>query len=77
MTDISVRDLRSRGGKILDSAMRGETVTVTRRGRPIAELRPRRRGTDTGALLAQWRGTPAYSFVGLRADLSEIVEDDL
>lgn len=77
MTDISVRDLRNEGGEILDSVMRGATVTVTRQGRPIAELRPIRRGTDTARLLAIWQGTPTFALDRFRSDLAEIFEDSL
>lgn len=77
MTDVSVRDLRNQGGEILDSVMRGATVTVTRQGRPIAELRPLRRGTDTARLLELWRGTPTFSLERLRADLAETLDDSL
>jgi len=74
---VSVRDLRNSGGEILDAVMRGSTVTVTRQGRPIAELRPLRQGTDTAELLKACRGTPTFSFQSLRADLSEILDDSL
>lgn len=74
---MSVRDLRNNGGEILDSVMRGATVTVTRQGRPIAELRPLRRGTDTSQLIDAWRGTPTFSLERLRADLATILDDSL
>ena len=74
---MSIRDLRNEGGQILDSVMRGATVTVTRQGRPIAELRPLRQGTDTARLLEQWRGTPTFSLERLRADLSHTLDDSL
>ena len=77
MTHISVRDLRNEGGEILDSVMRGATVTVTRQGRPIAELRPIRLGTDTARLLEVWQGTPTFAFDQFRSDLAEIFEDSL
>ena len=77
MTDVSIRDLRNQGGEILDSVMRGAVVTVTRQGRPIAELRPLRRGTDTADLLGHWRGTPTFSLQGLRGDLAAILDDSL
>ena len=35
-----MRDLRNRGGEVLDRVERGERVIVTRDGRAIAELRP-------------------------------------
>lgn len=74
---MSIRDLRNEGGQILDSVMRGATVTVTRQGRPIAELRPLRQGTDTARLLEQWRGTPTFSLERLRADLAHTLDDSL
>lgn len=77
MVDVSIRDLRNRGGEILDAVSGGDTVTVTRQGRPIAELRPLRRGTDSTRLLEAWRGTPTFSFAALRDDLAVIVDDSL
>lgn len=74
---MSIRDLRNQGGEILDSVMRGATVRVTRQGRPIAEIRPLRRGTDTDTLLEAWRGTPTFSLEQLRADLAAILDDSL
>jgi prevent-host-death family protein len=40
VTEVGVRDLRNHGGEILDRVADGETMTVTRDGRAIAELRP-------------------------------------
>ena len=77
MTDVSIRDLRNHGGEILDSVMRGATITVTRQGRPIAELRPLRRGTDSARLVELCRGTPTFSLEQLRADLAHVVDDSL
>jgi prevent-host-death family protein len=37
---VTVRDLRNKGGEVLDRVERGERVIVTRDGRAIAELRP-------------------------------------
>lgn len=74
---MSIRDLRNQGGEILDSVMRGASVTVTRQGRPIAELRPLVQGTSTAELLEHWRGTPTFSFAGLRTDLSAFLDDAL
>jgi prevent-host-death family protein len=75
VTDVSIRDLRNHGGDILDDVSRGAIVTVTRQGRPIAELRPIRRGTDTARLLELWRGTPTFSLEALRADLAAVLDD--
>jgi prevent-host-death family protein len=78
MTEVSVRDLRNRGGHVLDSVARGETVTVTRQGRPIAELRPvGRHGTPASELVERWRTIPTVDVQALRADLDAHVDPDL
>lgn len=40
VADVTVRDLRNHGGQVLERVERGETMVVTRDGRPVAELRP-------------------------------------
>lgn len=40
MAEATIRDLRNHGGDVVDRVMRGETVTITRNGTPVAELRP-------------------------------------
>jgi prevent-host-death family protein len=77
VTSVSIRDLRNHGGEILDSVMRGANVTVTRQGRPIAQLRPLMQGTDTVELLEHWRGTPTFALEDLRRDLAAVVDDSL
>ena len=60
LTEVSVRDLRNHGGDVLDSVMRGESVTVTREGKPVAELRPiAEGGTAATVLVERWRTVAA------------------
>jgi prevent-host-death family protein len=40
MPNVTVRDLRNHGGRVLERVVGGESVTVTLDGRPVAELRP-------------------------------------
>ncbi len=40
MADVSIRDLRNHGGEVVDRVARGERITVTRSGKPVAELHP-------------------------------------
>jgi prevent-host-death family protein len=40
MTTVGARELKNRLGKYLRQVQRGATVVVTKRGRPVAELRP-------------------------------------
>lgn len=78
MTTVSVRDLRNHGGDVLDSVARGESVTVTRQGKAIAELRPlTSAGTSGTALLARWRGLPVLDLDSLRSDLDELLDPSL
>lgn len=70
-----MRDLRNRGGHVLDRVTRGEALRVTRDGHPVAELRPLpRRPIPVVALLDRWRGLPAVDPVKLRADIDRVLD---
>jgi prevent-host-death family protein len=43
VADVSIRDLRNRGGDIVERAARGEDITITRSGKPVAQLRSTQR----------------------------------
>lgn len=78
MTEVGVRDLRNHGGEILNRVAGGETMTVTRDGDPIAELRPLpRRPLKSARLLDRWRGLPLVDARQLRADLDELLDSGL
>ena len=78
MTEVSVRDLRNHGGDVLDSVMRGESVTVTRQGKPVAELRPiAAGGTLATTLLERWHTIPVLDLDDLRSDLDEVLDPTL
>jgi len=40
MTEYSVADAKNRLPKLIDKAIEGEEVIITRRGKPVVELRP-------------------------------------
>jgi prevent-host-death family protein len=72
MAKVSIRELRNRAGDVVDRAARGEPITITRAGKPVAELRPVSHPPLVAeALLARWRGLPPVDAVGLRADVDE------
>lgn len=76
--EVAVRDLRNHGGEILNRVAGGETLTVTRDGAPVAELRPLpRRPLQAGLLLRRWRALPAVDPAQLRADIDEIMDPGL
>jgi len=78
METVTIRDLRNRGGEVIDRVAAGDQVTVTRDGRPVAELRPLRpRGLSAVALLARWRHMPAVDAASLRHDLDAIIDPGL
>ena len=73
---VSVRDLRNHGGEVLDAVARGATLTITKDGEPVAELRPvPRKGLSARELVAAFQGLPQIDAKKLRAELDEIFGD--
>jgi prevent-host-death family protein len=78
MANVSVRDLRNNGGRVLQRVAKGEALTVTLDGRPIAELRPLSgRAVSAVTLLRRWRGLPRVDGAALRADLDRTLDTSL
>jgi antitoxin (DNA-binding transcriptional repressor) of toxin-antitoxin stability system len=77
MADVTIRDLRNRGGEVVDRAARGEPITITRDGRAVAELRALRPPLSAEALLDRWRRLPAVDAEALRADLDRVLDPGL
>jgi prevent-host-death family protein len=75
MAGVTIRELRNHGGEVIDRVAAGERLTVTRDGRPVAELRPYRSAPLTAAvLLRRWRRLPPLDAALLRADLDAVVD---
>jgi len=77
MAKVTIRELRNQGGEVVDRAARGERITITRSGRPVAELLPLRTPLSADALLERERRLPAVDPVALREDIDELFHDDL
>jgi prevent-host-death family protein len=78
MPTVSVRELRNAGGEILDRVERGETVTVTRSGIPVAELRPLARPRLSATeLIARRRRLPVVDPQAWRADVDAVIDQSL
>lgn len=78
MDTVSIRDLRNRGGEVVDRVEAGDRVTVTRDGRPVAELRPiRSRGLSAAVLLRRWRNVPPVNHDALRRDIDTVIDQRL
>lgn len=77
MANVSIRDLRNHGGEVVDRAARGEQITITRSGRPVAELRALRPPLSAEALLSRWNRLPDVDPVALRADVDRLLDPSL
>lgn len=78
METVTIRELRNHGGEVVGRVEAGEHVTVTRDGRPVAELRPlRSRGVSAAALLERWRRQPAVDASALRRDVDSVIDQTL
>lgn len=77
MTRVTIRELRNQGGEIVDRAARGERITITRSGKPVAELQPLRPALSAEALVDRRRHLPGIDPVALRADLDRLLDSSL
>lgn len=78
VAEATVRDLRNKGGEVLDRVLAGERVTVTRDGRPVAELRPvpgARLGAE--ALVERFRRLPPIDAARFRYDVDATIDQDV
>jgi prevent-host-death family protein len=78
MGEVTIRELRYHGGEVLDRVCRGEALTVTRDGRPIAELRPLPAAPlRARQLLERWRRLPPVDPSTLQSDIDGSLEPRL
>jgi len=78
MSTVNIRELRNHGGDVVDRVEAGESVVITRSGRPVAELRPlRRRGLDAATLLRRWSRVPHVDPTQLRHELDDVLDSSL
>lgn len=78
MDRVSIRDLRNKGGDVIDRVEGGEVLVITRDGRPVAELRPlRARGVPKHLLMDRARTLPPVDPRHLRADLDSAIDPAL
>ncbi|MCH9651886.1 MAG: type II toxin-antitoxin system prevent-host-death family antitoxin [Deltaproteobacteria bacterium] len=70
-----MRDLRNHGGDVVDRVLAGECLTVTRAGRPVAELRPLpKSGFDAATLLKRWQSLPTVDEASFRDDIDALLD---
>jgi len=78
MRKVSQRDLRKESAAIMDAVAAGETVVVTRRGVPFAELRPLPAGAEVSRddLYRRLGRMPAGDHGAQRAEADAFFGDD-
>jgi prevent-host-death family protein len=77
MTDVSIRELRNQGGEVVDRAAGGERITITRGGKPVAELSPLRPELTSDVILERWRRLPPIDYEAFRTDVDEVMGEIL
>jgi prevent-host-death family protein len=78
VSEVTIRELRNQGGKVVDRVMAGERVTVTRDGKPVAELRPLGRPpVSAETLLQRWHRLPNVDPAALRRDVDVVAESSV
>ncbi len=78
MDEVTIRELRNRGGEVMERVERGEALTVTRAGVPVGELRPLPRPrVAANALLARWRSVPVVEWAAFRSDIDAVLDPSL
>ncbi|HEX6299398.1 MAG TPA: type II toxin-antitoxin system prevent-host-death family antitoxin [Acidimicrobiia bacterium] len=78
MSEISIRELRNHGGDVVDRAAKGERLTITRSGKPVAELRPlSREPVSLDVVISRRRRLPPVDPDHLREDLDRILDPAL
>ena len=78
MADVTIRELRNRGGEVVDRVARGERVTITRSGKPVAELRPlQAEALRSGVVLERWSRLPHVDPVRFRRDIDASLDSAL
>ena len=78
MGEVTIRELRNHGGDVIDRVAAGETLTVTRDGKPVAELRPLPRPPlSSAALLERFRHIPPVDPYELRRDIDAVIDPSL
>jgi len=78
MPEVSIRELRNHGGDVVDRAAKGERLTITRSGKPVAELRPLgREPMSLGVAIGRRRSLPSLDPDRLRQDIDQILDPAL
>jgi len=75
MAEVTIRQLRNHARQVLDGVTAGERVTITRGGKPVAELRPLHAPSVTGGTLPlRWRALPPFEASRFRRGIDGVID---
>jgi len=78
MSEVTIRELRNKGGEVVGRVISGEVLTVTRDGTPVARLVPvPGRVLSAETLVERWRRLPPMDPEALRRDIDRIIDPAL
>ena len=78
MKEVTVRDLRNKGGEILKQVEAGRSFVVTRDGDPVAELKPLDRKTmSREAIVQRFKHVPMVDASRLRHDIDSFIDQTI
>jgi len=78
MSNVSIRDLRNHGGEVVERAQRGERLTITRSGKPVAQLIALpRSAAPLDELRRRWAKLPQVDPAALRRDIDDVFDSAL
>jgi prevent-host-death family protein len=78
MTEATVRDLRNNGAQVLARVAAGESIVITRDGRPVAQLSPLARPRlSAEVLIERFRKLPPMDPARLRKDIDSVIDQSL
>lgn len=78
MSNVTIRDLRNRSRAVIEKIAAGETLTVTRDGKPVAEMRPLARAPlSAETLLSRWQRLPPLDAGLLRAEIDSVLDSSV
>jgi antitoxin (DNA-binding transcriptional repressor) of toxin-antitoxin stability system len=78
MGTVTIRDLRNHGGDVVARAARGEPITITRAGKPVAELRAvPQAALSAEVLIDRRRRLPELDPLALRHDVDQALDSTL
>ncbi len=78
MAEVTVRDLRNKGGEILKQVESGRSFVVTRDGAPVAELRPLdRQPLSRDVIIERFKRVPLVDTKRLRHDIDSFIDQTI